>query len=101
LSKGRGNGSPRKRLVNIPIVAIHEAGHAVARFLTAEAMGVELDAAVSYVQIHCLDTAPQFTGIDGDEYLKLGEVSGPTYSKQLKEAARKIDAQSDLDTLFS
>src|SRR5438067_9965781 len=33
------------------VVAIHEAGHAVARFLTAADLGFSVDAAISYIEI--------------------------------------------------
>ncbi len=35
-----------------PVVAIHEAGHALARYLTAEMMGVSIDLSVSSIVVH-------------------------------------------------
>jgi hypothetical protein len=77
----------------LSIVAIHEAGHIVARFMTADLMGYASAEAVAYVDMHHPDTAPRFPGRDGRLYCNAATTFGPFYSKAINAAARDVHAR--------
>jgi hypothetical protein len=65
--------------------AIHEAGHAVARVLTAEDMGLPPDEAVAYITIGERHI-PRGTSIDGKMHLlSLATTYGPTFSREIDQ----------------
>jgi hypothetical protein len=68
------------------IVAVHEAGHVVARVLTARVMGYEPPEAIRYVRV---ETAPRHIGssLDGTMSLKAQAITfGPMLSKPIQNA---------------
>jgi hypothetical protein len=71
-----------------PVVAIHEAGHAVARYLTAEDLGYATDQVISYI-----DVSPTTSGgrsVDGTMSLTLQATTyGPMLSKEIQEIAAR------------
>jgi hypothetical protein len=70
------------------VVAIHEAGHAVARYLTAEDLGHATDPAISYIDV--APATPVGQSIDGTMNLKLQAITyGPMLSKDIQEVAAR------------
>jgi hypothetical protein len=76
-------GSARSRA---PLVAIHEAGHAVARFLTADLMGYPPEGAVSYIEMHDPKTTRKFLGTDGKLYMDSATTYGHWFSRDIDAA---------------
>lgn len=72
------------------IVAAHEAGHAVARYLTADEMGYTPEEAISKILISTPGTLRQMgTSFDGRADLYSQAVTyGPMLSREMHEAAR-------------
>jgi len=75
-----------------PIAAFGtESGHAVGRFLTAEAMGIEADAAVAYIEMHDGDPAPKSLGSEGRLYGVAATTFGPFWSAEIEAASRPVN----------
>lgn len=61
------------------VVAVHEAGHALARYLTAEALGFEADEAIAYIEVAFVPLP--HASLDGKATLSSSAVTfGPMYS---------------------
>jgi hypothetical protein len=75
------------------ITAIHEAGHAVACFMTAKLMGREPADAVTCVEMYHPDTAPKFFGLYGKRHLVIATVFGPRLSKEIAATKKAGGAQ--------
>jgi hypothetical protein len=88
------------RKLKIPIVAIHEAGHAVARFLTAEMMGYEPAEAVWKI---VMDSGPvrKAAGSDGQTHLYQIQATtyGYTWSKEIEDASREVNARYGIERI--
>jgi hypothetical protein len=70
----------RKRMT---ITAIHEAGHAVGRYLTADMMGHNVEGAISWIEVH-LENKPLYESGDGRAILSASATTfGPMYSRQM------------------
>ena len=76
-------------------VAVHEAGHAVGRFLTGARLGHGPETAISYIDVHAVPVAEGSQSFDGRMDLRTQATTfGPMLSKALEEFIR-IDAFSD------
>jgi hypothetical protein len=83
----------RDNLVGLGVVAVHESGHAVARFLTASDLGYEPDEAISYIEVHDAGTQAASRSLDGRMSLRFQAVTfGPKLSKEMQEASRPLIA---------
>jgi hypothetical protein len=70
------------------VVAIHEAGHAVARYLVAEDLGRTTDEAISYIDVS--PESPVDQSIDGTMSLHLQATTyGPMLSTEIQEIAMR------------
>jgi hypothetical protein len=70
------------------VVAIHESGHAVARYLTAGDLGFTPDEAISYIDV--APYTPQGTSIEGTRcFLSQATTFGPIMSKELQDVATR------------
>jgi hypothetical protein len=83
---GKGSGNMRTRKRPEEFVTIHEAGHAVACFLTAETMGRSAAEAVSFVEMYRADPDLTYPLGDGERYYTGGIVLSPLFSKQICDA---------------
>jgi hypothetical protein len=73
------------------IVAVHEAGHAVAKALAAPDFGYEVDEAVAYIDVG--SQGPSWLASDGKMILRSqGVTYGPTFSKEISLAAEEFKA---------
>ena len=67
-----------------PVVAIHEAGHAVARYLTAEMMGLSKEESVSSIDVHVAREMPKGKSVDGKMVTSVQATTfGPMFSKEI------------------
>ncbi len=68
-----------------PITALHEAGHAVGRYLIAPDMGIPEDKIITDIVVHSEGERPSAgTSIDGRvKYESLAVCNGPTFSAEL------------------
>ena len=67
-----------------PVVAIHEAGHAVARYLTAEMMGLSKEESVSSIDVHVTQEMPKGKSVDGKMVTSAQATTfGPLFSKEI------------------
>ena len=73
----------RENVRQIPLVAVHEAGHVVGRFLTANLLGMEPVDTVNRVEMH---HEPDWE-LDGEEAF----VAGPYFSEEIEAVAQRID----------
>jgi hypothetical protein len=70
------------------VVAIHEAGHAVARYLTADAMGFSVDKSIMYIEV-AFDPSPHVS-LDGKALMSSQAVTfGPMYSQPMTDYLRE------------
>ena len=70
------------------VIAVHEAGHAVARFLTAGDLGFSADDAISYIEI-APDSAVT-KSIDKRMYFRMQATTfGPMLSREIQEAFKE------------
>jgi hypothetical protein len=83
----------KRRIIKCEIVAIHEAGHAVARFMTAPLMGYEPSDALVRVEMF-RPYAVNFIGTDGRPRYEGGKTYGPWFSKEIEAAAVGITYNS-------
>jgi hypothetical protein len=87
--KERRATDARARKASVPVeTAFHEAGHAVARLLTAEALGYAPEEAV-----HSIEIAPRHSGVSRDGRMTLISQAicmGPMVSRPLEQAVRLI-----------
>jgi hypothetical protein len=68
------------------VVAVHEAGHAVGRFLTAARLGHGPDTAVSYIEVHAAPISEGRESLDGKASLRYQATTfGPMFSRALDE----------------
>jgi hypothetical protein len=90
----------RKQVVaNRAIIAIHEAGHAVARFITAPEMGLEEDHAITEILVHSVeDMERQNQRImrDGRAGISSAVTYGPSYSVALDALTKSVNAKFGL-----
>jgi hypothetical protein len=76
--------------------AIHEAGHAVARFVTARELGFEAEEAIFYMEID-LDPHPRPT-LDGKAMVSASGVTfGPNYSRPMMDYLKANPVPQSLD----
>jgi hypothetical protein len=70
------------------VVAIHEAGHAVARYLTADDFGHTTDHAISYIDL--APATPALQSVDGTMSLTFQATTyGPMLSKEIQKVATR------------
>jgi hypothetical protein len=63
---------------------VHEAGHAVGRFLTAPRLGFDCDDAISHIDIHVTDVWDGYKSFDGRMMLPSQATTfGPMFSREL------------------
>ncbi len=75
-----------------PVVAIHEAGHAVARYVTAAEMGYSTGEIIHRIEI-AADDPPTAIGTSADGTMALfseGATRGPMFAKDMNAAAGKV-----------
>jgi hypothetical protein len=84
---------PRGRARMVSITAIHEAGHAVSRFLTAATMGYEPQDALSHIEMHHPDTAAKYFGPDGKLFYDAAITFGPMFSKAIESISKPFDVK--------
>lgn len=68
------------------VIAVHEAGHIVGRFLTADLMGYDPAGCVAYVDMHDPYSQPPYEGSDGQIYSEGAVTFGPQFSKEINDA---------------
>ena len=61
----RARAAAAKKAIVDPVVAAHEAGHAIARFLTASMMGLPEDKAIDSIVVHPEDAGPKGESVNG------------------------------------
>ena len=65
-------------------VAVHEAGHAVGRFLTAERLGYTIDEAISCIEVNAVSVATGEVSFDGRMRMSQQATTfGPKFSREL------------------
>jgi hypothetical protein len=80
-----------KAMARHQIVAVHEAGHAVAKALAAADFGYEVHEAVAYIDVG--SQGPSWLASDGQMILhSQGVTCGPTFSKEIWLAAAEFKA---------
>lgn len=87
----------RHRPRGISDAAIHEAGHVVARYWTAELMGIAPEKAVTVVEMHDIDSAPRLIGPDGTLYIREATTYGPMFSSEIETASKDTGKLFGLD----
>src|ERR1041384_7188737 len=80
---------------HISMTAVHEAGHIVARFITAKTMGVDPHEAVWSVEMYEPDTALKLARLDGR--LRNPTTWGPMYSAAIEAVSNELDTKYGLD----
>jgi hypothetical protein len=79
-----------------PVTAIHEAGHAVGRYLTADEIGYPADEAISYIEI---GTGGRCESIDGKTILLTEATTyGPMLSREIFEIIRREAIRGEIST---
>ena len=74
------------------IVAAHEAGHAIARYLTAAEMGYTTEEAITSIEIASPGAKPYAgTSVDGSKQFYIQATTfGPTLTKEMGEVAKRV-----------
>ena len=80
----------------IPIIAVHEAGHVVGRYLTAGTMGVAPAKSVCYVQMHPSERALTAGGMLSHDAAR---TVGPTFSAEIDAVSKNLDTPQRLDAV--
>jgi hypothetical protein len=75
-----------------PVVAIHEAGHAVGRFVTAGMLGHSNDEAISYIDMSPDGGSDKFWNLPGQPQ---ATTYGPMYSRPMNDLLIANHAQAD------
>jgi hypothetical protein len=76
------------------VVAVHEAGHAVARYLTAEELGHDTEDAIFYIEVGFV--APRRASFDGKAMLSSSAVTfGPMYSRPMIDYLKRNPVLQD------
>jgi hypothetical protein len=88
-----------KRKHRHSITAVHEAGHAVAYFMTAKLMGREPADALWHVDMYHPDTALKFLSLDGRRNHFIAMTCGSRFSKEIEAARIAVAAQCPEGTL--
>ncbi len=82
-----------------PVIAIHEAGHAIARFLTVGDLGgYSEDAAIAYIEVHS-DPAQAQSRDSFDKKATLHSQAityGPRFPKQVSDAVLRLNSATDV-----
>ncbi len=74
-----------------PVVAFHEAGHAVARYLTAEMMGVPPERSVSSIVVHVPETVSKGKSVDGKmDMAAQATTFGPMFSDEIAAVSKAM-----------
>jgi hypothetical protein len=87
MNRHKANGLDR-------VAAVHEAGHAMARYLSADAMGFRADEAIDYIEI-----APPFSrpNLDAKSILTAKAATiGPVYSRPMMDFLRTDSVSQNL-----
>jgi hypothetical protein len=88
----------------LSIVAVHEAGHVVGRFLTADLMGYDQAVAVSFIDMHDPFSQEPYKGPDGQLYSEAAITYGPQFSGEINDAVaasgRDAVALSDAASIY-
>ena len=83
-----------------PLVAVHEAGHALARYLTAEMMGCSEEHSVTSIVVHVPQEMPKTKSLDGQMVKSTAATTyGPMFSNEItavSSAMEKAKGWSDL-----
>ena len=67
-----------------PVIAVHEAGHAVARYLTAEDFGIDVKAAITHIEI--AGGTHLGASADGEmQFISQATTYGPQLTRELQE----------------
>ena len=85
---------PKKTQPKLSVwLRIHEAGHAVARYLTAQDFGYTTNHSISYIEV--APATPVGRSVDGIMNLTLQATTyGPMLSKEIQEIAVEISPKS-------
>ena len=77
-----------------PVVAVHEAGHALARYLTAEMMGLSKEESVHSIVVHVPREMPKGKSVDGTMMTsEQATTLGPMFSKEIDAVRRAIGTE--------
>jgi hypothetical protein len=80
-----------KQIPRASVEAIHEAGHALGRFLTAEDMGVPVEQAIDHIAMHAPGAVQMGDSHDGSRSLSSrGVTYGRMFSKEIEQAAEPV-----------
>ena len=99
----------RRRVVpvyasRLSVVAVHEAGHVVGRFLTADIMGYDQAVAVSFIDMHDPFSQKPYEGPDGELYSQAAITYGPCFSQEINDAIEASGKQpatvSDSEAIY-
>jgi hypothetical protein len=86
----------REHPKGLSAIALHEAGHAVARFMTAKRMGYDRQAdALMRVVIRPRETAAKFISRDGILRYSGGRTFGPWFSKEIEDTLEAANVHHD------
>lgn len=80
----------------ISLNAIHEAGHAVARFLTAQKWGYESQEAVAYIEMRRSDAAPTVIETSATQHRAIAATNGPRFPLDMMALAENCDTEAEL-----
>jgi hypothetical protein len=82
-----------------PVIAVHEAGHAIARFLAIGGLGgYSEDAAIAYIEVHTdLARAPGRDSFEKKATLHSQAITyGPRFPKQVSDAVLRLNSATDV-----
>jgi hypothetical protein len=82
-------GLSHRRLLRI--TKIHEAGHAVGRYMTSDLMGHEISQAVFSIEMHDPKLGKPYMGADGRLYVRGATTYGHMFSRGIDDATKAID----------
>ncbi len=80
----------------ISLDAIHEAGHAGARFLTAQNWGYEPHEAVAYIEMRRPDAAPTIIETATTQHRAVATTYGPRFPADMNAIAKNFDTDAEL-----
>ena len=94
LARKNRKGAPPVYTSKLSILAVHEAGHAVGRFLTADIMGYDQAVAVAFIDVHDPYSQKPYKGSDGNIYSEGAITYGPCFSQEINDAIKSSGRQA-------
>ena len=77
-----------------PVVAVHEAGHALARYLTAEMMGLSKEESIHSIVVHVPREMPKGKSVDGTMMTsEQATTFGPMFSNEIDAVRRAMGTE--------